>query len=106
MLALSTTDGTVVYNFTLCAGFFFRMVLQESRRGLCLFSATLAVVSQMRIFGGKGKIVSRDVGRRTQGRYRTCSRRTNVVAPRTVLHTHTQASGDVEVVSCRPQWIY
>lgn len=83
------------------------MVLQESRRGLCLFSATLAIVSLlMRIFGGKGKIVYRDMGRRTQGRYRTCSRRTNAVAPRTVLHTYTQASGDVEVVSCRPQWIY
>lgn len=108
MLTLSVTDGTVVYSFALNAGFCFRMVLQDSRKGPCLCSATLAVLSQVELFGGKGETASRDMGGRTQGRYGTCSMRTNGVAPRKrkFLHTYIQASGDKEVVSYRPQWNY
>lgn len=106
MLTLSFTDGTVVYSFALCAGFYFRMVLQDSRKGLCLFSATLAVVFWVKwnCLEGRGKLLLETWAEGHRAGMEPASVRTNGVAPRRkVLHTYGQASGDKKVVSHGPR---
>jgi len=57
VLLLSAADGTVVHGFALHAGFCLGTALQGSRKGLCLLSATCAVVFRVgqNSCEGKGK---------------------------------------------------